>query len=137
MRILDLPCGRHEQRDVGVPEPEGRELLELLRELEREVAGGDDRVDDGHRSEVVLAQDCVRVDGEPGFDGGAEWGGQAYDPETHLFYVNANEMPWVLRLVPPSAMRRTSAPSVRRSRAASIMSHALFAYSLATTRPRP
>ena len=47
----------------------------------------------------------------PGFSGGAEWGGQAYDPETHLFYINANEMPWLLRLVPPSAMRRTTKAS--------------------------
>jgi quinoprotein glucose dehydrogenase len=36
----------------------------------------------------------------PGYDGGAEWGGAAYDPTTGLFYVNANEMAWVLRLVP-------------------------------------
>ncbi len=36
----------------------------------------------------------------PGFDGGAEWGGQAFDPETGLFYVNSNEMAWVLRIVP-------------------------------------
>ncbi len=35
----------------------------------------------------------------PGFDGGAEWGGQAWDPETGLYYVNANEMAWILRLV--------------------------------------
>jgi quinoprotein glucose dehydrogenase len=35
----------------------------------------------------------------PGFDGGAEWGGPAFDPATGLLYVNANEMPWVLRLV--------------------------------------
>jgi quinoprotein glucose dehydrogenase len=35
----------------------------------------------------------------PGFDGGAEWGGQAFDPTTGLFYVNANEMPWILRIV--------------------------------------
>jgi quinoprotein glucose dehydrogenase len=35
----------------------------------------------------------------PGFDGGAEWGGPAYDPETGLLYVNANEMPWVLTMV--------------------------------------
>ncbi len=35
----------------------------------------------------------------PGFDGGAEWGGQAFDPETGLLYVNSNEMAWVLRLV--------------------------------------
>ncbi len=30
----------------------------------------------------------------PGFDGGAEWGGQAFDPETALFYVNANDIAW-------------------------------------------
>ena len=36
----------------------------------------------------------------PGFDGGAEWGGQAFDPETGLFYVNANEMAWVLKIIP-------------------------------------
>lgn len=35
----------------------------------------------------------------PGFDGGAEWGGSAFDPTTGLLYVNANEMPWILRLV--------------------------------------
>jgi quinoprotein glucose dehydrogenase len=30
----------------------------------------------------------------PGYDGGAEWGGQAFDPETHLYYVNANDLAW-------------------------------------------
>ncbi|MBO0725408.1 MAG: PQQ-binding-like beta-propeller repeat protein, partial [Blastocatellia bacterium] len=35
----------------------------------------------------------------PGFDGGAEWGGPAFDPKTGLLYVNANEMAWILRLV--------------------------------------
>jgi quinoprotein glucose dehydrogenase len=35
----------------------------------------------------------------PGFDGGAEWGGPAYDPATGLLYVNASEMPWVLTMV--------------------------------------
>jgi quinoprotein glucose dehydrogenase len=34
----------------------------------------------------------------PGFDGGAEWGGAAVDPEGVL-YVNGNEMPWVLTMV--------------------------------------
>ena len=34
----------------------------------------------------------------PGFDGGAEWGGPAYDPKTGLLYVNANEMAWYARL---------------------------------------
>ena len=31
----------------------------------------------------------------PGLDGGAEWGGAAYDPITNWLYVNSNEMPWV------------------------------------------
>ena len=35
----------------------------------------------------------------PGFDGGAEWGGQAFDPETGLYYVNSNEMVWLLKMV--------------------------------------
>jgi quinoprotein glucose dehydrogenase len=35
----------------------------------------------------------------PGFDGGAEWGGPAFDPSTAILYVNANEMPWVLTMV--------------------------------------
>ncbi|MGE0464209.1 MAG: c-type cytochrome, partial [Vicinamibacterales bacterium] len=36
----------------------------------------------------------------PGVDGGAEWGGAAFDPDTGLLYVNANEMPWLMRLNP-------------------------------------
>ena len=35
----------------------------------------------------------------PGFDGGAEWGGPAFDPTSGILYVNANEMPWVLTMV--------------------------------------
>lgn len=35
----------------------------------------------------------------PGYDGGAEWGGQAFDPESGLYYVNANEMVWLMRMV--------------------------------------
>lgn len=30
----------------------------------------------------------------PGFDGGAEWGGPAIDPERGIIYANANEMAW-------------------------------------------
>ena len=35
----------------------------------------------------------------PGFDGGAEWGGVAFDPGSQILYVNANEMPWILTMV--------------------------------------
>lgn len=34
----------------------------------------------------------------PGFDGGAEWGGPAFDPQTEILYVNANEMAWVMKM---------------------------------------
>jgi quinoprotein glucose dehydrogenase len=30
----------------------------------------------------------------PGFDGGAEWGGPAVDPQTSIIYINSNEMAW-------------------------------------------
>lgn len=35
----------------------------------------------------------------PGFDGGGEWGGAAFDPETSVVYVNNSEMPWILTMV--------------------------------------
>lgn len=38
----------------------------------------------------------------PGYDGGAEWGGAAFDPESGLLYVNVNEMPWLLKMMPRS-----------------------------------
>lgn len=34
----------------------------------------------------------------PGFDGGAEWGGPAFDPETALLYVNSNDLAWYAQL---------------------------------------
>ena len=63
------------------------------------------------RSAVLAAFRKMRSDGPftpfavdvdtvifPGYDGGAEWGGSAFDPETGLLYVNANEMAWTGRL---------------------------------------
>ena len=35
----------------------------------------------------------------PGFDGGAEWGGSAFDPKTGRLFINANEMAWILTMV--------------------------------------
>jgi quinoprotein glucose dehydrogenase len=37
----------------------------------------------------------------PGFDGGAEWGGAAADPDG-ILYVNANEMAWILQMIDAS-----------------------------------
>jgi quinoprotein glucose dehydrogenase len=36
----------------------------------------------------------------PGYDGGGEWGGAAFDPETGLLYANVNEMAWLLKMMP-------------------------------------
>jgi quinoprotein glucose dehydrogenase len=45
----------------------------------------------------------------PGFDGGAEWGGQAFDPETHLYYVNANDLAWTGQMAPTASGRNGKA----------------------------
>ncbi len=34
----------------------------------------------------------------PGTDGGAEWGGAAFDSATATLYVNSNEMPWYFKM---------------------------------------
>jgi len=39
----------------------------------------------------------------PGFDGGAEWGGSAFDPETGLLYINANDIAWTSSLAESQA----------------------------------
>jgi quinoprotein glucose dehydrogenase len=36
----------------------------------------------------------------PGFDGGAEWGGPAVDPQTGIIYINSNDVPWTGALAP-------------------------------------
>lgn len=34
----------------------------------------------------------------PGYDGAAEWGGTAADPNDGIIYVNSNEMPWIMQM---------------------------------------
>jgi quinoprotein glucose dehydrogenase len=36
----------------------------------------------------------------PGFDGGAEWGGPAVDPQTGIIYINSNDVAWTGALAP-------------------------------------
>ena len=45
----------------------------------------------------------------PGFDGGAEWGGPAVDPQTGVIYINANEMAWDAALAESSGATGTRA----------------------------
>ena len=39
----------------------------------------------------------------PGFDGGAEWGGSAVDPERGIIYINSNDIAWTGQLAPSPA----------------------------------
>ena len=53
----------------------------------------------------------------PGLDGGAEWGGPSFDPETGLLYVNANEMGWLITIVdrkPPPKTKETNVQAGQR-----------------------
>ncbi|MGZ3949474.1 MAG: c-type cytochrome, partial [Flavisolibacter sp.] len=44
----------------------------------------------------------------PGMQGGAEWGGPCYDPETGMMYINANEVPRLLTMVEAKSKQITS-----------------------------
>jgi quinoprotein glucose dehydrogenase len=44
----------------------------------------------------------------PGLDGGQEWGGPAFDPETGYLYTNTNEMPWVVTIAKRAPAETTS-----------------------------
>ena len=54
----------------------------------------------------------------PGFDGGGEWGGAAFDPSSGLLYVNANEMAWILRLVDAPPAGKTTGKNLYKARCA-------------------
>ncbi len=46
---------------------------------------------DGQFIPMTVGADTVVF---PGYDGGAEWGGPAVDPDTGIIYINANDVPW-------------------------------------------
>ena len=57
---------RRKQRDLGVREPEGRQLTKLLAEIERELrTARQHRIDDGRREQVVRREQafCLRSEG--------------------------------------------------------------------------
>ena len=49
----------------------------------------------------------------PGFDGGMEWGGAAADPDG-IYYVNINEIPWLMQMVETRRADGTSVPRGER-----------------------
>ena len=88
------------------PAPFARQrfAIEMVKpELRGQVSGldfGDQFVPPGFRGTVIF----------PGFDGGGEWGGASFDPATHVLYVNANEMAWILRVVERPKTRGVATP---------------------------
>ena len=44
----------------------------------------------------------------PGFDGGAEWGGQAFDAASGRFFVNSNDMAWITHMIPIDRTKETT-----------------------------
>jgi quinoprotein glucose dehydrogenase len=87
------PFARQALAEEGLTDisPEAREAV--LKRL-REVRSGGQFVPPSTQGTVIY----------PGFDGAAEWGGSAWDPETRLLYVNSNEMAWILQMLelPPA-----------------------------------
>ncbi len=53
----------------------------------------------------------------PGIDGGAEWGGAAWDAASQTLYINANEVPYVIQMVAGAATEK----AVKTPRAAYLM----------------
>lgn len=51
----------------------------------------------------------------PGFNGGGEWGGASFDPQTGLLYVNAQELPWILTMVETKGHASSAGEMVYRS----------------------
>lgn len=51
----------------------------------------------------------------PGYDGAAEWGGQAFDPATGLYYVNSNEMAWLVGLTPIEQPKQAAASTLYKN----------------------
>ncbi|MEX0769203.1 MAG: PQQ-binding-like beta-propeller repeat protein [Balneolaceae bacterium] len=50
----------------------------------------------------------------PGIHGGNEWGGPSYDPETNTAYVNVNNVPFILTLIPRKPDQYGEMTDVRR-----------------------
>ncbi len=69
--------------DVSPYAPNRDELLELFRKADK-------------RDYAPPSTDPIFL--FPGYDGAAEWGGAAADPDKGIIYVNSNEMAWILQM---------------------------------------
>lgn len=69
--------------DVSPYAPNREELLKLFKKADK-------------RDYAPPSTDPVLL--FPGYDGAAEWGGAAADPEKGIIYVNSNEMAWIIQM---------------------------------------
>lgn len=85
-----------------LPEPfmrmvyEEKDILNLTPEWEKDIRKKLENVKYGHMWLPPSDQHGIVL--FPGMDGGAEWGGSSFDPLTQTMYINANQIPWVIRM---------------------------------------
>ncbi|NVJ84939.1 MAG: PQQ-binding-like beta-propeller repeat protein [Algoriphagus sp.] len=86
----------------SLPEPfmnmvfEEKDILNLKPEWEADIRAQLSRAKYGHMWEPPHPDSSIVL--FPGMDGGAEWGGAAFDPESQTLYVNANQIPWLIEM---------------------------------------
>ena len=78
---------RMEEKDITKRTPEAHEYVKNIWKNLRE---GAPFVPPSKEGSIIF----------PGLDGGGEWGGGAFDPETANLIINASEMPWILQMLP-------------------------------------
>ena len=92
--VLPLPFSRQKLDESQLHERTSEAFSALREQFERYTSGGQ-----------FTPQSTSGIIMQPGLDGGAEWGGAAWDPESRILYVNANDVPWILRVGERSAER--------------------------------
>jgi quinoprotein glucose dehydrogenase len=83
-----------------VPPPFARQTFEVTDRNPAMTAAVEQRIaqlDHGHPFIAPGTRGMVLY---PGMDGGAEWGGAAYDEQAQHLYINSNEVPYLLQLTP-------------------------------------
>ncbi|ULQ54602.1 PQQ-binding-like beta-propeller repeat protein [Flavihumibacter fluvii] len=68
------------------------------------------RIGNSQLGSIFTPPDTTGVVQLPGTRGGAEWGGASFDPETGILYVNANELPLLLKMKAVPVNEESSSP---------------------------
>ncbi|MBN3521585.1 PQQ-binding-like beta-propeller repeat protein [Algoriphagus lutimaris] len=87
-----------------LPEPfmkmsfEQEDILSLKPEWEQDIRNQLENVEFGETWAPPSAEHGIIL--FPGMDGGGEWGGASFDPNTQTLYINANQIPWLIEMTP-------------------------------------